>query len=70
MSPGGVFVASFKAGTGDGRDAMGRYYNYPDASALEVSYRKTGWADLSLETTMGSGYDALPTEWFWMTARR
>ncbi|WP_338721194.1 class I SAM-dependent methyltransferase [Devosia sp. XK-2] len=70
MSPGGVFVASFKAGTGDGRDAMGRYYNYPDASALEASYRKTGWADLSLETTMGSGYDALPTEWFWMTARR
>jgi SAM-dependent methyltransferase len=68
--PGGVFVASFKAGTGDGRDAMGRYYNYPDASALEASYRKTGWADLSLETTMGSGYDALPTEWFWMTARR
>jgi SAM-dependent methyltransferase len=70
LRPGGVFVASFKAGTGEGRDSLGRYYNYPSAEALETAYRTAGWTDLTLETTMGSGFDALPTEWFWMTARR
>lgn len=70
LKPGGTFVASFKAGTGEGRDSMGRYYNYPSADALEAAYRAAGWIDLALETTMGSGYDALPTEWFWMMARR
>jgi SAM-dependent methyltransferase len=68
--PGGIFVASFKSGTGEGRDGMGRYYNYPTPEALEAVYRAAGWSDLRLETTMGSGFDALPTQWLWMTARR
>jgi SAM-dependent methyltransferase len=29
LKPGGLFVASFKAGNGEGRDMFGRYYNYP-----------------------------------------
>ena len=69
LRPGGAFVASFKGGSGEGRDAMGRYYNYPSAEALEASYRAAGWTNLTLETNMGSGYDALPTKWLWMTAR-
>jgi len=69
LRPGGVFVASFKAGTGEGRDSMGRYYNYPSAETLKAAYRAAGWTDIVLETKMGSGYDALPTEWLWMTAR-
>ena len=67
--PGGTFVASFKGGTCEGRDRMGRYYNYPSSEALEAAYQAAGWSDLTLETTMGSGYDALPTQWLWMTAR-
>ena len=70
MRAGGVFVASFKAGGGDGRDSMGRYYNYPSAEALRAVYRTAGWTDMALETTMGSGFDSLPSEWLWMTARR
>ena len=69
LRPGGVFVASFKAGTGEGRDSMGRYYNYPSAQDLEAAYRHAGWTALFLETTMGSGYDAKPAQWLWMTAR-
>lgn len=70
LRPGGVCVASFKAGSGEGRDGMGRYFNYPSAEALEAAYRAAGWTDLRLETNMGSGYDALPTRWLWMTARK
>ena len=70
LRPGGVFVASYKGGNGEGRDAMGRYYNYPSTDALEAAYHAAGWSDLRLETTMGSGFDALPTQWLWMTARR
>ena len=69
LRPGGVFVASFKAGGGEGRDSMGRYYNYPSAETLKAAYRRAGWTDIALETTMGSGFDALPTQWLWMTAR-
>jgi len=66
----GVFAASFKGGSGEGRDGLNRYYNYPSPEALEAAYRAAGWTDLSLERDMGSGYDALPTQWLWMTARR
>ena len=70
LRPDGIFVASFKGGNGEGRDSMGRYYNYPTPEALDAAYRAAGWTDLILETNMGSGFDALPTEWLWMTARR
>ncbi|MHA6300231.1 class I SAM-dependent methyltransferase [Devosia sp. CAU 1758] len=70
LQPGGVFVASFKSGTGEGRDGMGRYYNYPTSEALLAAYATAGWTDLVLETNMGSGFDALPTQWFWVTARK
>ena len=29
LKPEGVFYASYKVGHGDGRDSLGRYYNYP-----------------------------------------
>jgi len=70
LRAGGVFTASFKAGAGEGRDALGRYYNYPTPERLRAEYEAAGWADLTLETSMGSGYDAKPTQWLWMTARR
>ncbi|HWV21404.1 MAG TPA: class I SAM-dependent methyltransferase [Devosia sp.] len=70
LRPGGVFTASFKAGTGEGRDDLGRYYNYPTPERLRADYEAAGWTDLTLETNMGGGYDAKPTRWLWMTARR
>lgn len=70
LRAGGLFAASFKAGSGEGRDGLGRYYNYPDAETLLSHYRAAGWADLLLEAVMGSGYDNQPTEWLWVTARK
>lgn len=71
LRPGGLFVASFKEGQGEGRDRFGRYYNYPDAETLTAHYRAAAdWASLSLDRIAGGGYDGLPTQWLWMTARR
>jgi SAM-dependent methyltransferase len=71
LRPSGLFVASFEAGAGEGRDEFGRYYNYTDADTLLAHYRTaTQWASLRIETNMGSGYGGKPTQWHWVTARR
>lgn len=71
LRPGGLFVASFKAGNGEGRDGFGRYYNYPDRTTLEGQYAAAApWGELSLAERQGSGYDNQPTLWYWVTARK
>lgn len=71
LRPGGLFVASFKAGEGEGRDGFGRYYNYPSPEALRAYYAAAAdWASTEMTEIMGSGYDNLPTRWLWMVARK
>lgn len=71
LRDGGLFTASFKAGTGEGRDRFGRYYNYPDATTLMGHYAAAAdWASCDLATNMGGGYDGEPTQWLWVTARK
>jgi len=67
---GGLFHASFKAGTADGHDRFGRYYNYPSADWLFAQYSIAGWANILIETRDGSGYDRQPTQWLHVTASR
>ncbi len=38
LRPGGVFYASFKAGETEGRDSLGRYFNYLSATDLHAVY--------------------------------
>lgn len=68
---GGHLVASFKAGTGEGRDGLGRYYNYPTAETLLDHFRSAAaWAALTLSEVDGGGYDGLPTRWLWVHAAK
>ena len=70
LRPGGLFVASFKAGRGEGRDQFGRYYNYPDQARLAAHYAAAAsWRSVAVVERAGSGYDNLPTRWLWVTAR-
>lgn len=70
LRPGGLLVASFKAGSEEGRDSLGRYYNYLDAPALLAHFRAAApWAELTLTERSGSGYDNVPTQWLWVSAR-
>jgi SAM-dependent methyltransferase len=61
LKAGGHFYASFKAGEGDGRDTLNRYYNYPSPDWLRATYSDAGdWSSLSIETGEVRGFD---NEW-------
>lgn len=68
---GGHLVASFKAGSGEGRDRLGRYYNYLNAAELRVHLADAGrWASIDISESNGSGYDNQPTRWLWAHAQK
>ena len=71
LKPGGLLTASFKAGGSEGRDTLGRYYNYPDAAQLrEHLLAAADWASIDISENLGSGYDNQPTHWLWADARK
>lgn len=71
LRPGGWLTASFKAGGGEGRDQLGRYYNYPSADELRAHFAAAAsWASLTLSERDGSGYDNQPTRWLWVHAQK
>ncbi len=51
LKPSGVFYASFKVGEGDGRDSLGRYYNYPSPEWLAASYAAAAAMDPTCHPT-------------------
>ena len=60
---------SFKIGTAEGRDGLGRYYNYLSADELGRLWRDNGrWTGIELESRLGGAYDGRPTEWTVVTA--
>lgn len=64
LREGGWFYASYKTGDGEGRDRLGRYYNYPTEEALVGAYHAADdWRALQVERQKGSGYDGLPADW-------
>ena len=68
LRPGGIFYASFKAGSGEGRDRFQRYYNYPSPEWLREVYGALQWGSVEIETDIGSGYDREPTNWLHVIA--
>lgn len=69
LVPGGVFHASYKGGDGEGRDSLGRYYNFPRRDELEAAYRLAGpWRELKISSGAGGGYDGVERTWFLVKA--
>lgn len=66
----GVFHASFKAGTTEGHDSFGRYYNYPSMEWLQELFDTGGWKDISINEVDGGGYDGKPTRWLHLATRK
>ncbi len=66
----GVLHASFKAGTTEGHDSFGRYYNYPSMEWLQALLDAGGWRDVSIIEVDGSGYDGKPTRWLHLATRK
>jgi SAM-dependent methyltransferase len=71
LKPGGLVEAGFKSGGAEGRDSLGRYYNYLNADKLEAMFRTAGrWSSLELKTGRGKGYDGTETGWVEVLARK
>jgi SAM-dependent methyltransferase len=61
LKPRGLFYASFKEGEADGRDTIGRYYNYPSENWLRACYRAAGSWDIGpVERSETRGFDGTP----------
>jgi len=66
---GGVLYASFKAGEEEGRDGLGRYFNYLSPAELTVAFGETSrWSSFGIEEDIGGGYDRVPTRWLHVLA--
>lgn len=72
LKPAGVFYASFKTGEGDGRDNLGRYYNYPSRDWLDAVYAAAGeWNLLTADTSeLKAGFDDKPATMLHLTVRK
>ena len=63
--------ASYKDGSGGGRDEGGRYFSYIPLDRLEAAYRAAGeWHELTIETKRGSAFFRGPTMWHGVLARK
>jgi SAM-dependent methyltransferase len=71
LKPAGVFYASFKVGEGDGRDSLGRYYNYPSPDWVQMTYAAAGrWDSLSSDTSVIKSFDGTPANMLHLTVRK
>jgi SAM-dependent methyltransferase len=72
LKGGGVFYASFKLGSGeDGRDSLGRYYNYPSPEWLDAAYAAAGpWQSLTSDTGEIQSFDQTPATMLHLVKRR
>lgn len=71
LKPGGFLAASFKSGGTEGRDKLGRYYNYLNANEVTELLNAAGaWSSLDLKEGRGTGYDGSETGWIVVFARK
>jgi SAM-dependent methyltransferase len=71
LKPDGAFYASFKIGEGDGRDNLGRYYNYPPPEWLQATYAAAGaWRSVSSGTSEIKSFDQTPATLLHLVVRK
>jgi len=71
LKPGGLFYASYKVGDGDGRDSLGRYYNYPSPEWLEATYAASGqWQKIKSDTSEIKSFDDAPATMLHVVVRK
>jgi SAM-dependent methyltransferase len=71
LRPEGLFYASYKVGHGDGRDSLGRYYNYPPPEWLEATYAAAGaWTPIKSDTGEIKSFDGAPATMLHLVMRK
>ncbi len=67
LRAGGWHFASFKLGTGEGRDLLGRLHNFPSAEWLVAAYEAAGFDIAVQETYAGKASDGTQRDWIDLT---
>lgn len=71
LRPGGWHFASYKLGTDEGRDGLGRFYNFPDADWLIVQYAAiAGWRIDDTRHYTADGFDNVERDWIDLTVQK
>jgi SAM-dependent methyltransferase len=71
LRPQGLLFANFKSGGAEGRDELGRYYNYLSDDELTAALHASGgWSAIAIDEGRGVGYDGKETGFVSCTARR
>jgi SAM-dependent methyltransferase len=69
VRPGALVFISMKLGTGEGYDAIGRFYCYHSAEALERQVAKAGFAVVSRHFGADTGLAGTVDDWIGLFAR-
>lgn len=71
LRPGGWHCATYKTAGSEGRDRLGRYYNYPSEAELRSYYAAAGnWSEVETETGEGCGYEGSESRFVMILLRR
>ena len=70
LAPGGWFFASYKLGAEEGRDSLGRFYNFPTADWLAAQYAALpGWDHAETRHYTAGGFDNVERDWIDLIVR-
>lgn len=69
LVPGGWFFSSYKLGTGEGRDLLGRLHNFPSPDWLIAAYAAVGFGLEAQRTYAGRSSDGTQRDWIDLTVR-
>ena len=67
LRPGGWHFASYKLGTGEGRDLLGRLHNFPEPEWLRDIYSNSGFALVEERIYAGKASDGTERDWIDLT---
>ncbi len=70
LVPGGWHFASYKLGTGEGRDLLGRLHNFPPPEWLIAAYQTAGFVIAAQRTYAGKASDGTQRDWIDLTVSK
>ena len=70
LVPGGWFFSSYKLGTGEGRDLLGRLHNFPSSQWLHDAYAAAGFVADSHAIYAGRASDGTQRDWIDLIVRK
>lgn len=59
LRPGAILFATFKEGNREGKDSLGRHFNFPSLDWLREQFERQPWTRLDMQRRPSNGYDGV-----------